>query len=82
MTASKKTTRLLICILLSGCATNIGLNRGDYSNGYYRASYSQKHFDSAPREGWATDPIFSYNLYSYYPMDFYHGGFFQSYYHY
>lgn len=73
-----KSTLFLLCLLFAGCATN----GGDYSNGYYRVSYASTYFDSTPREGWATDPILSYNLYSYYPMDFYHGGFFQSYYHY
>jgi len=41
----------------------------------------KKPFDAMPREGWATDPNFSYNLFSYYPMDFRNGGFYQPYLH-
>jgi hypothetical protein len=59
-----------------GCANN--QNQSIYS---LANSNNGKAFDAMPREGWATDPNLSYRLYSYYPMDFQYGGFYNPYFH-
>jgi len=51
----------LTLTLLSGCMSNQSIGRYEYAS-------------KAPNEGWATDPILSYRLYSYYPMNFYNNG--------
>jgi hypothetical protein len=53
---------VFLSILIGGCLTNLNQT----------PSYIA---DASPREGWATDPILSYRLYSYYPVNFNPGGF-------
>lgn len=74
------TFTLIVCVvLLQGCPNNKQLVQ---SKNIVQASASDKKpFDAMPREGWATDPNLSYQLYSYYPMDFRNGGFYQPYLH-
>ncbi len=49
------------------------------TSGYTQVS-AKKPFDAMP-PAWATQPEFSYRMYSYYPYDFVHGGMNQPYYH-
>ncbi len=66
-----------ISVFLAGCPSeNIKTNQAMLTS-----ASTKKPFDAMPAEGWATDPIFSYNLYSYYPMDFKNGGYYQPYLH-
>jgi hypothetical protein len=89
-----KFTIILINIFLVGCAHdpsssgNLGYASASgkssiSSHGYQKVSLTshRRHFDSAPREGWATAPILSYNMYSYYPMDFQYGGIYNAAFH-
>jgi hypothetical protein len=67
-------TVIFTTLFLMGCANN------QYQS-MRQASGDGKAFDAMPREGWATDPNLSYRLYSYYPMDFQYGGFYNPYFH-
>ncbi|MBI2790414.1 MAG: hypothetical protein HYX61_00535 [Gammaproteobacteria bacterium] len=69
-------TLIFTAVHLMGCANN--QNQSIYS---LANSNNGKAFDAMPREGWATDPNLSYRLYSYYPMDFQYGGFYNPYFH-
>lgn len=70
-----KASLILISIIMMGCVNN------QYQSIRNHASNGDKPFDAMPREGWATDPNFSYQMYSYYPMDFTYGGFYQPFFH-
>lgn len=70
------TFMLILCSLfLQACPNK------QYIQGNVQQVADKKPFDAMPREGWATDPNFSYQLYSYYPYDFKNGGFYQPYLH-
>ncbi len=65
----------LISWLLVGCSGAGQFMRNDaVSKNYaYRGNTVQVNY-AMPREGWATDPHLSYNLYSYYPVNHYNNG--------
>jgi hypothetical protein len=53
--------------LIAGCVTDNPAIY-DYRLGHYSVP-SGKGLEM-PKEGWATDPILSYRMYSYYPIDY------------
>lgn len=57
-------------VLVSACS-GIQYN---YLNNYPAMTAAKTPFDAAPREGWATDGRLSYQLYSYYPVNYYNNG--------
>ena len=59
-----------MCLCLLGCKNSQVMLPG-YNGGLPQTV----HFDSMPTEGWATDPNFSYQMFSYYPYNFKLGGF-------
>ncbi|MBS0289390.1 MAG: hypothetical protein JSS07_05090 [Proteobacteria bacterium] len=69
-------TYIIFSLLLLGCKAELNTSLSPFQHVSLK-----RPFDAMPREGWATDPNFSYRFYSYYPMDFVHGGINQPYYH-
>ncbi len=61
--------------LLVGCTSAGQFMRNDAvsKNYIYRGNTVKANY-AMPREGWATDPHLSYNLYSYYPVNHYNNG--------
>ena len=72
-------TVILCSLFVLGCP-NEKSSMSASASPYTQVS-TKKPFDAMPSEGWATDPNFSYRMYSYYPYDFVHGGMNQPYYH-
>jgi hypothetical protein len=65
--------------VLTGMLLTAGCINQPQSQGIGYHGDGKLHFDSAPREGWATDPHLSYRLYSYYPTNYYNTGFYGHY---
>lgn len=63
----EKALYFLAIPLLAGCAAQNPAVY-DYRLGHYSRP-SEKYY-AMPQEGWATDPNFSYRMYSYYPIDY------------
>ena len=68
---------LVSCVMLtaSGCNNSQVRVPGINNTGVNKAMCKTAYFDSMPTEGWATDPNFSYRMYSYWPYNFQMGGF-------
>ncbi len=86
-----KITLLLPLLGLAGCGGPVvhsysenyyvgSDNDADYGYAAYHPESAYAPFDAAPREGWATDPILSYELDSNSPTDLYQNSFESSYY--
>lgn len=71
-------TRRLVIVVVFGALFIAGCPNNKSGS---TISSLKKPFDAMPEEGWATDPNFSYRMYSYYPIDYTHGGVYQPYYH-
>jgi len=66
----------IIPCLLAGCsgsASQLLRNDAVTKNYAYQGNIVNVNY-AMPREGWATDPHLSYDLYSYYPVNHYNNG--------
>lgn len=77
-TLSKIGTVGLIALLV-GCGGLGTKNSTGYSMRYAHNNNPTLQYAKMPTEGWATDPTLSYNLYSYYPVNYYNTGFYRQY---
>jgi len=66
-----------LVVLLAGCG-GLGTSSG-YTMRYAHNNNPTLQYANMPSEGWATDPTLSYNLYSYYPVNYYNTGFYRQY---
>ncbi len=71
----KRIFLVLLPLLMNGCSNTADLLRYDAVSKNYAYKANKVNVNYAmPREGWATDPHLSYNLYSYYPVNQYNNG--------
>lgn len=69
---------VVVCTgIVLGCSTGGGgLGVGSfYPTDYSTRPVNYAYFDKMPTEGWATDPHYSYAMYSYWPFNTRYGGF-------
>lgn len=65
---------LSLFTVIMGCGS-LGGGGGYVATDYSMRPLSAAYFDKMPSEGWATDPYYSYQMYTYYPFNFKYGGF-------
>lgn len=75
-----KIPSILVCLLVgcSGGASQLTRYDAVSKNYAYQGNVVNVNY-AMPREGWATDPHLSYNLYSYFPTNHYNTGIIRNY---